>query len=314
MDQLIMEGYRPGTRMNLQSQAAAYYQFCDKYRLQPIPASDVQVTRFAVYLHVVKQLLPVTIENYLSGLRTIHALAGVECPVVNSYSLKAILKGVKARNKRPVKKALAIDPHIFRALFAQVDFSSNLELVAWVALLMGFHLLLRASNLTSSSRKHFNPEVNLCRRDFRMQEDIMLVHIKWSKTLQYKEKKLLIPVLSFTEPELSAVTWFKIMIDRIPAQPQDPAFSVPVKGNNLPLSYSQLARLLHKWKNMAGLSQSAISCHSLRRGGASWLDRHLVPDRVIQVLGDWKTQCFKQYIDSALHTRLKAMEAFAQNN
>lgn len=144
-----------------------------------------------------------------------------------------------------------------------------------------------------------------------MHQDVMLVHIKWTKTLQFKEKKLLIPVISFHEPGISAVDWFQYMIGRIPASQSDPAFSVPVKGVNLLLSYSQLTHLLHKWVTAAGIKQD-ITCHSLRRGGASWLDRHLVPDRVIQVLGDWKTQCFKEYIDSALETRLQAMQAFKQ--
>lgn len=303
---------RPGTRANLRVQSSTYMQFCDNYGFQPFPASDRQVIRFAVYLNKIKKLAPNTVENYVSGVRTLHGLAQLQPPAIDCYLLKAVIKGMRYQHKIPVKKAAAIDPSVFKAMVPHVDFKSDLELVAWVATLMGFHLLLRASNITSASRFHFDPNVNLCRRDFRMQQDVMLVHIKWTKTMQFKEDKLLIPVIPFTETALSAVDWFKYMISRIPAGPDEPAFSVPFKGSNLPLSYSQLARLLHKWTAAAKLDSAKYSCHCLRRGGASWLDRHSVPDRVIQVIGDWKTQCFKRYIDSALQTRLQAMTAFAQ--
>lgn len=314
VDHLVKESYRPGTRRNLKTQANTYYQFCAFYDLKPLPASDRQLIRFAVYLHVFKQLLPDTIDNYLSGVRTLHGLAGVRIPAVDNFVLKAVLKGMKYRNKRTTRKAAAIDPDVFRMLLPHVDLCDDLELVGWVAILMGFHLLLRVSNLTSRSRLHFDPSINLCRKDFRMVQDILLVHIKWTKTLQFKERKLLIPVISFTDPQLSAVKWFKIMINRIPAKPSEPAFSVPCQGVNLPLSYSQLTCLLKKWTTAAQLDSHRFTGHCLRRGGASWLDVQGVPDRVIQVLGDWKTQCFKEYIDSALHTRLQAMVAFAQDN
>lgn len=310
-DALVMDGYRPGTRKNLSTQAQAYYQFCDKYKLSPFPASAQQLLRFVTFLYLSKKLKPDTICNYVAGVRTLHELMEIT-PPTHTYLMKTVVKGMKARNCRPRKQAAPIDPEIFKRILPWVNFKEDLQLVAWVALLMGFHLLLRASNITAVSRHRFDPSVNLTRSDFRLKNDIMLVYIKWTKTLQYKERKLLIPVISFTEPQLSAAKWFQYMIWRIPAQPQDPAFSVPVKGNNLPITYSQLARLLKSWVTQAHLNPERYTLHCLRRGGACWLDTHGVPDRVIQVLGDWKTQAFKLYIDSALHTRLQAMTAFAK--
>lgn len=312
-DALVAEGYRPGTKKNLSTQAQTYYQFCDKYKLNPFPATSRQLLRFVTFLHVHKHLKPDTIGNYIAGVRTLHELLEIT-PPSHSYVLKTIIKGLKARDKVPCRQAAPIDPDIFCKLYPHVNFQHKLEMVAWVALLMGFHLLLRASNITSASRFRFDPSINLTCRDFRMQNDIMPVHIKWTKTLQYKEKKLLIPVISFTKPGLSAVKWFQHMIACIPAGPDEPAFSVPDKGVNLPLSYSQLSRLLKEWAIKARLDPRRYSLHCLRRGGACWLDTHGVPDRVIQVLGDWKSQAFKLYIDSALHTRLQAMTAFANIN
>lgn len=82
----------------------------------------------------------------------------------------------------------------------------------------------------------------------------------------------------------------------------------------MPLSYSQLSRLLKKWTGLAGLSAETFTSHCLRRGGASWLKRMGVADSVIQALGDWRSRAFLEYIDSAMDTRMDAMIAFAGNN
>lgn len=239
-------------------------------------------------------------------------------PVINQYAVKALLRGLKARHKKPVKQAVAITPDMFRKIFQVVDFSEPLQLVAWVAVLMGFHLLLRASNLTPTSTHAFDPQVNLCRADFRMHKGVILVNIKWTKKLQYIEKKLLIPVIPFTDQDISAVSWFQYMVKKIPAPPDAPAFCVPVKKHKAvvyqPLSYSQLARLLKQWSEKANLQSHSMTSHCLRRGGASWLKQSGVPDSIVRVLGDWRSFAFLTYIDSALETRLEAMEQFAREN
>lgn len=177
---------------------------------------------------------------------------------------------------------------------------------------MGFHCLLRASNLVPKSRKAFSPRVNLTRRDFRMHQNLLLVHIKWSKTLQYRERKLLIPVIPFTDEDISAVKWFKYMITSIPADPDAPAFSVPTKKGLEPLTYGQLSALLKQWAHKARLDPKTMTSHCLRRGGASWLSEQGVPDHVVQAIGDWRTLAFKKYIDQALKTRLQALVNFTQ--
>lgn len=314
---LVFEGYRPGTLKNLKTQIRSYYEFCERYSLQELPASDKQLTSFAVFLHKFKHLKPNTICNYLAGVRSLHGIMELQVPE-SGYLFRAVIKGIKARNKVPTRKARPIDPFIFRAIRPFVNMRDPLELVAWVAALMGFHLLLRASNITSKSRTRFNPAENLTRSDFRMHKGIMMVHIRWTKTMQYQEKKLLIPVIPFVQGDISAVKWFQFMIDRIPAEPNSPAFAVPTKTRKgvilYPLSYSQLSRLLKQWTTAAGIPSSGFTSHCLRRGGACWLKKNKVEDSVIQAIGDWQTQAFLEYIDSALSTRMEAMNAFAGNN
>lgn len=309
---MVSDGYRPGTKKNLRTQLSSYYTFCDTYNLNLVPATSRQLTRFAVYLFMVKKLAPDSVSNYVSAVRTLHSLCEIPVPDPDDFVHKAVLKGMKARFKKPARQAQPIDPVIFKALAPVVRIQDPLELVAWVACLMGFHLLLRASNITSTSTKKFDPEVNLVRSDFRLHEGLLVAHIRWTKTLQFKERKLLIPVIPFTDDEISAVRWFEYMVRVIPAPPDAPAFAVP-KGSRLyPLSYSQLDRLLKVWCERAQIDSSRLTLHCLRRGGATWLKEKGVSDSVIQAMGDWRTSTFLKYIDSALKTRLDAMVSFAE--
>lgn len=318
VDMVIRDSYRPGTRKNLRSQLNNYYEFCDRFGLQEVPADVNQMNRFAVYLFVNKKLKPSTINNNLAAVRTLHGLMNVTMPAEATFLHQAVLRGLKARHSQPVRRATPMDPDVFRLVKPVVNFKDPLELVAWVAVLMGFHLLLRASNITAKTRLCFDPKENLTRKDFRMHHGVMLVHIRWSKTLQYQERKLLIPVIPFVEEDISAIYWFNLMIETIPAGPDSPAFAVPTKTSGgvklYPLSYNQLSRLLKKWTELAGLKKASFTSHCLRRGGATWLKKRKVEDSVIQAIGDWRTQTFLRYIDSALSTRLDAMIAFAGEN
>ena len=64
---------------------------------------------------------------------------------------------------RPVRQAEPISPQTLEKIFLQVDLKSEEQLVAWVALIFAFHLLLRKSNLVPNTQREFNPEKQLSR-------------------------------------------------------------------------------------------------------------------------------------------------------
>ena len=48
----------------------------------------------------------------------------------------------------------------------------------------------------------------------------------------------------------------------------------------------------------------AYSCHSVRRGGASWAFRLGLPGELIQISGDWASDCYKLYLEVSMDTKL----------
>ena len=65
-----------------------------------------------------------------------------------------------------------------------VDFDYTIKVVAWVAIVIGFHLLLHKLNLVSNSVARFKAAQQLYCCDIHFYCGMALVNIKWSKTRQ----------------------------------------------------------------------------------------------------------------------------------
>ena len=102
-----------------------------------------------------------------------------------------------------------------------------MEVVCYMALLVGFYLFLRKSNLVPESTTTFNPKEQLTRADAFIAGWLELINIRWRKTIQYKEKELHLPLIHTKCQAICPIYWVKYMLQLIPGEPQDPFFSVP---------------------------------------------------------------------------------------
>ena len=68
--------------------------------------------------------------------------------------------------------------------------------MAWTALLMGFYLFLQKSNLVPESMTTYDKDQQFCRGDINLlgPDKAMMIEIRWSKTIQFKQKILRLPV------------------------------------------------------------------------------------------------------------------------
>jgi hypothetical protein len=77
-------------------------------------------------------------------------------------------------------------------------------------------------------------------------------------------------------------------------------WSVPAFGKARAVTKIQfIAWLRRKLKDIVP-DVSEYAGHSLRRGGASSLARSEVPVYVLKILGRWKSDCFREYIDISM--------------
>ena len=201
---------------------------------------------------------------------------------------------------RPVKQAAPLDPEILEKMFLQVNLKSEEQLVAWVALIFAFHLLLRKSNLVLDTQGEFDPHKQLARHSLCLAQNAILVEIKWSKTLQFKEKVLTLPLVRLKNTTICPVYWAWQLVKCVSGCPHQPLFCYHRKGKYMVLTYPRLTFWFKEWLDKTGIPSKGFTLHSCRRGGATFLRKANIPGEIIKILGNWASEAYLRYIDLTL--------------
>lgn len=308
--QLAKGGPAPGSWNNLVTYSRKYQKFCQLLRIAPFPVSEQNFCRYMAFLTFSLSSAN-SVLNYLSGVKKLHAFARVPMPHLSPY-VDMVYSGIKRLLAHQIQQAQPITPTILRQISQLVRHNLPKEVVCFTALVVGFYLFLRSSNLTCRTHGSFDPRRNLCRRDIRLSPHVALVHIKWSKSIQYFERQLLVPIVEVLSRDICPIAWIIRMITLIPASPQHPAFCYHNnKGQLIPLTYRVLSDQLKKWIQQIGCNPSTHSLHGLRRGGASFAFESNLAAETIMILGDWASDSFRRYIDHNLQQRIRAMTAIS---
>ena len=257
---------------------------------------------------------PDSVGNYLSAVRTFAALLGLPIPNAQEKEMKMFLQGLKRIMEHEVKQAAPITPELLLRMSRMVDYTSITDMVAWVASLIGFTMFLRKSNLVPDAMDAFDPNMQFRRQDFNLTGplSVMMAEITWAKNLQFKQKILRLPVLPVENKAICPVLWMHYMIQKVPALPSDPAFTVWEEGKKQALSANQLVARIRKWLKLIKEDEEQYSLHSLRRGGATLAHQCNIEAEMIKRLGNWASDAYKRYIDISMDDRYESMKAFVE--
>ena len=304
---------RQSTKNNLLSQLNAYEKFCDRYALNYFPCDNLQLCGFGQHLR--KDLSsPDSIGNYLSGMCTILALLGLEIPDVKDRQMQMFLAGIKKTMEHTVKQAAPITPQLLLQISKVVNYKDKIEVITWTALLLGFYMFLRKSNLVPDVMDKFDALHQFRRLDVNLLglDKAMMCEVRWTTTMQSKGKVLRFRVLPAKNKSICPVLWVYRMILENPGKPEDPLFLISTSNSTLCLSANQLLYRLRKWLKLVGEDDIAFSLHSLRQGGVTFAYQSDMKAEMIKLLGGWASDCFKRYIDISMDKRYESMKAFVE--
>lgn len=297
---------------NLLTHSNKYREFCNILSVIPFPITEQNLCRYMAYL-TFSLTSSESVMNYVSGLKKLHAYARVPFPAWTPY-VSTVFQGVKRLLAHQVQQSRPITPEILKRIAMHVNKHDPNQVVKFTALVLGFYLFLRSSNLTCKTQTTFDPNKNLTRSDIRLAETIALIEIRWSKTIQFCQRKLLMPIIQILDADICPIIWLKLMINMVPASPHHPAFCVyNAAGKLVPLTYRPLLEQLKKWITLINLPPQYFSLHGLRRGGATFAFESNLATQSIMVIGDWASDSFRRYIDQSLETRLRAMTQISEH-
>ena len=120
-----------------------------------------------------------------------------------------------------------------------------------------------------------------------------LLRIRWSKTRRHREGILLVPLPLIPDSELCPVTAIWHYFSLVPAPSRSPFFCVPHGRRLSPLTSYTFANTFKKLVSVLGLDPRNYSLHSSCREGATNTFQVRVPDHLIQIHGDWRSDALK---------------------
>ena len=227
-----------GTVANLLSQWRAFYAFCSIYALRVWPVLAHILCLFAQFLSF-NLKSPASVVNYLSGLRTLHLLTNKTPPDFKDFEVTITLRGLKRRMKHAVNQARPITPLVLAQIYCFLNLRKKLDAVVWAALLLGFFMMLRASNLVPKAVKKFSAKKQLTRNSLAFNKKGFVAKIKWSKTIQFRERILEIPVFAIPRSILCPVRAIKRVMAFSTAGKYGPLLGISDKN---PLTYGMLQK------------------------------------------------------------------------
>ena len=148
------QSVKESTKKNLLTHLSAYQKFCERYQLQYFPCNNRQLCRFRQHLHRTFES-PESIGNYLLGMHTMLALVGKEVPDIKDKQMQMFSMGLKRVMQHVVKQAKPITPQILVRMSKVVKYADKVEVIAWTAVLLGFYMFLRKSNLVPEAMDKF---------------------------------------------------------------------------------------------------------------------------------------------------------------
>ena len=258
-------GMAPSTRKNFKTHVTAYVGFCLYYNLDMFPADVLQEHRYLQYLSEFHKNIDSS-KSYVGGMRALHEMFQFKAPPADDYMYQLTATGLCREKGHVVRQAALVTLEILAQISQVVNLNDDIQYATWVTLLAGFYLLFRKSNLVPDSCINFDPRKQLTRGNFVRMRDCYVVRVYRSKTIQFHEKCLEIPMLPNPDIRICPVYWLDQYFSLVSAGPMDPAFCVYKVEGNSSISYAHLAFWLKEWVTKIGLDPEGYTSHGIRRG------------------------------------------------
>lgn len=313
LDDIVLDfrchAYAESTKKTYMTYLKSFVAFCNLIGIPVVPLSQENLARYIA--HLSRRLKYNSLCNYLSIIRILHLEAGYSSPI-DTHLVSNVLKGARRVLGDVNTAKLPITPKILFKIFAIISFNDTKDVAFWAACLVAFFSFFRKSNLLTPSVNDFDPDRHLSRHNVFFREDGVLLRISKSKTIQFAERCLDIPLPAIKNSPLCPSQALLLNFKMVPAvQTPSPAFLYRNGEDTIPLTYAVFLARLKTVLSIIGFDASLYSGHSFRRGGATFAFQCGVPGELIQSQGDWKSDAYKGYLDPSPSYRLHVMKTFA---
>ena len=292
--------YRPGTVSNRFSHWRLYLGFCRHFSLNDCPATPHTLSLFVEFL-LRTYKTPKAVTNVVASVRYLHLRLAAPTSAFDDFHFahtrRAFTLSVRHRPLPAPPCTLAILERLCTALGSLGGRGVVFRALCSVA----FHSLLRLSSLLPPALP-FDPSRFPTTGDLIEVREGFLLRVKFAKNAQDASQAFVIPLVLADSPTVCPVRAIQALLRLVPrGQPGHPLFPWPseIRGGSLtpcdPLTAPAARRWLRIALAQAGLSPSAITFHSFRRGGATLAALRGATKADLQALGNWRSNAVLAY-------------------
>lgn len=271
----------------------------------PVPAQPDHLLQYAAFL--ARSLKAPSVRSYLNIVGILHKEFELPNPLNNNWSLKSLLTGINRQKGLTAQQKLPITTQILTNLYSQLDLATSLDASFWAICLVSFFGMFRKSHLLPTNKGRFDHTKQLTKSDIRVHHWGVLLIIRWSKTIQFRERVVQIPLPRIPDSPLCPTTAVMTALSFTSAQsqPDSQAFNWVDSHSNLHVfTYDSFLAKLRLYLAALAVDPKLYASHSFRRGGASFAYQAGVPIELIKALGDWRSDTVLIYLTMPLNIRL----------
>ena len=181
-----------------------------------MPCFSHNLVCYVVFL--TQTLAASSIACYLNVMHILH----LQCGFPNSlqdplfkFQKELLMRGIKRLLSSMVWQKLPITTDILHKLHRQLDLINMLDATFWATCVIAFFSFFRKSNLLIASTNSCDPLKHLCMCDICVYNWGLMVVVRWSKTIQYRNCTLLVSVSKIDHsklcPHKAIVHTFKLL-------------------------------------------------------------------------------------------------------
>ena len=157
-----------------------------------VPVQPDHLLQYAAFL--ARSLKASSLRSYLNIVGLLHREFGLPNPLINNWPLKTLLTGINRSKGVARQQKQPITPFILLRLRSTLNLTTSIDASFWAICLVAFFGMFRKSHLLPTTPFQFDPTKQLTKADLQLFTWGILITIRWSKTIQFRERVVQIPL------------------------------------------------------------------------------------------------------------------------
>ena len=292
----------------MRTQLNSYLLFCDYCAFNPFRFSKQS---YLAYLAFLSKSLSCyrSLVNYVNILKHINKSLGANFSFMHDYDAFLTQRALRHIMGDSVRVTHPVTVDILLNVFQHFDWSNQLHICMHALFLLAFFFFLGISNLVPYALAdcHSDSAYFLRCQDVSITASGAVLRVYRTKTIQFKQRVLEIPLPFIPNYVLCPVTALNNYFCTVPTLPSSPLFIVSQDGSFRSLLVTHFNRFFKACVTTVGLKPDNFSSRSFRQGGATFV----VPTEFIKAQGDWRSDAYLVYLKLSTKKKLDILQAIS---